>query len=593
KVNGTQVVGAQGYKIADPEATVESNTEAIKELLTLLRNWGAVGTLSRSTLNDSLISLWMMNNVNDSHGSNHLTNNGAVTFDSAGANFSGLNHLSVANNSTLDPTTYQSFTYAARFRLNSKATTQSILSKTDGASANEYALNYVSAADGFDRFRWNVYPGGNTQVGVTASSAGAPSAGVDYLVVAWYDAQTVQACIQVNGGTADCTSVALIPHPYTSTLAIGATLAPGAALRLNGSVRFVGFWGKALTSEERAELYENQAVLSYPLKDETTARLEHVIQPYSLFDSRAPAHASAQPGGFTYALPYSRAIFTTAATSMDVQVYTSNNEALARGRSFNVRVNGADYALVEAPQSSSAVATLTVALPAGQKTVEVWSGTQFLQVTTLVGTWLRKVTFNAPAQIKAVSNRQPHLVAYGDSITVGDTREGWTMLLRDVYPGSVALEAWGGRSLVQDAPNAPARATLVNQIATQSPDVIWLGIGTNDYGGVGFGEQSAASFGTAYAALLDELHVARPTAAIYAQSMTPRANEAANNYGNTLPQYRSQVQTACAARPWCNFVDGTAIPGWSNATDLTFDGVHLSTAGNQKAFNYFRTFLGL
>lgn len=598
KVNGVQVVGAQGPNIPDPDGTLEGNTDTIQQLLDLFRDWGAVSSLYRSTLNDSLVSLWQLNNVNDAHGGNHLTNNGGVTFDSLGANFSGANHLSVADSASFHISYRQSWTVAARVRLNSKATSQAIVSKTDGASANEFSLFYVSLADGFDRFRFNVYPGGTGFTGVTASSAGSPSTGTDYLLIAWYDARNHTINIQVDNGAVDSAAATLTSHPYTASLAIGAL--SGSSNKLNGSVRFVGLWSKELTAEERQELYDNQNALTYPLQDDTTARTEYLIQNYQLFDNRAEAWAGPEPNGYFYALPYSRAIFTTAATSMDVEEFCNTDTEAADARQINVRVNGADYAIIQAPGTggtSGAVTTHTVTLPPGPKTVEVWTGLQTLHVSGVVGTWLRRISFNALAQIKTPENKAPHMIVYGDSISIGGgadvpCREGWTMLLRDAWPGSLAVDGWGGRSLYQDAPNNTARAEFVQKLVTQNPDVLWLSIGTNDYGGVGFGEQSAASFGTAYAALLDEAHALLPALVIYAQSPFLRTSEAANVYGNTLPQYRTQISTACASRAWATFVDGTAVTGFSVPADLD-DVVHPNTGGHAKIAAWAEGVLGV
>lgn len=593
KVNDKQVLSTQLPNVPDLDGTDAGRDALIQALVDLVRHHGLVSNLFESTLNDSLISAWLMSDLTDSVGSNHLTNTGGVTFDEDGANFSGSNQLSVANNASLQIPFRQSWAVAALVKLNNKSATQTIVSKADGASANEFSLVY--AGDAIDRFRLNVYPGGNTVEHVDADSAGSPAVDTDYLVVCGYDALANEIWISINGDTPDAASATLTSHPYTAPLLVGSLA--GGAYRLNGSVRFLLLWDKTLVAEEIAELNENQDALTVPLQDETTARLENLIQPYHLHDNRAVAYADAETGYF-YSLPYARAVFTTSATSMDVEIYSNNNEAGAQGRLYNVRVNGVDYALPEAPQSTGTVATETIALPAGNKTVEVWSGFQALFSGVVKGVWLRRITFNQPAQVKTPGNKQPHVVIVGDSIACGagadvPTREGWTMLLRDAYPGSVAIEAWGGRSLFQEASDGTARAAFVQKIVTQNPDVIWLAIGTNDYGGVGFGEQSASDFGADYAALLDDLHAALPAALIYAESMLPRASEAANNFGNTLPQYRTPIFTACATRPWATFVDGTAVTGWVNGTDLSGDGVHPTTSGHGKQEDYALTFLGL
>lgn len=591
-VNDTLVVGAQGDAIADPDESVASNTEAIKALLAHFRGWGSLSTLYRSTLNDGLVSLWLMNSVNDAAGSNHLTNTGGVTFNAAGANFSGSNHLSVANNSSFQIDYRQSFTLVADARLDTKATTQAIYSKTDGVSANEFSLVYASAADGIDRFRFNVYPGGTTQVGVNASSAGSPATATDYFIVARYDAWAHQICIQVNNGAADCASATLTSHPYTAQFAVGSLSVPGPSLRLDGSVRVVGLWSRELSAEEGAELYGNRAALAYPLKAATTARLEHVVQPYHLFDNRAEAHAAAE-AGYGYALPYSRAGYSTTATSMVVEEYSNNGEVDARGRKLNVRVNGANYTLITAPQAGG-VTQHTVPLPVGNKVVEVWNGFQFLSGSDLLGTWVRSVTFNAPAQVRAPGNKGPHLVAQVDSIGAGagantPTLDGWIMQLRDIYPGSVAVEGWGGRQFYHCASDSVARALCVQQVITQNPDAFLGTLGTNDYFAASW---TAAAFGTAYAAFLDDLHAARPGMPVYLLSPIPRTTETANGVGSTLGNYRTQVQTVCAARSYCTFIDGSAVTGFNTGTDL-FDVVHPNSSGHGKIFNYVRMFFGL
>jgi lysophospholipase L1-like esterase len=164
------------------------------------------------------------------------------------------------------------------------------------------------------------------------------------------------------------------------------------------------------------------------------------------------------------------------------------------------------------------------------------------------------------------------------------------MLLRDDYPGSVAVEGYGGRQLYHDAVDGTARAAFVQKVVTQEPDAFLSAIGTNDYFAASW---TAANFGTAYAALLDALHTARPGMAVYLMSPTPRTTETANGVGSTLANYRTQVLTVCAARSsYCTYIDGAAVTGFNTGTDLA-DPVHLNTGGNLKVENYLKTFFGL
>jgi lysophospholipase L1-like esterase len=140
--------------------------------------------------------------------------------------------------------------------------------------------------------------------------------------------------------------------------------------------------------------------------------------------------------------------------------------------------------------------------------------------------------------------------------------------------------------------DATARAGFVSKLGSVYPgaDIIWLAIGTNDYG---LNKWSAANFGYAYAALLDALHVRFPTATIYTQTPIQRTVETANTFGDTLPNYRTQITTAQAARAaWCTLVVGTGAT-WPQAPGDLDDGVHPTDAGHLKYANSVKTVLGL
>jgi lysophospholipase L1-like esterase len=122
--------------------------------------------------------------------------------------------------------------------------------------------------------------------------------------------------------------------------------------------------------------------------------------------------------------------------------------------------------------------------------------------------------------------------------------------------------------------DASARSAFVSVVSAYSPSILWIAIGTNDYG---LNKWSAASFGTAYAALLDALNSALPDLFIYCQTPIVRANEAANGSGSKLGDYRTQIATAVSTRTaYAKLIDGTAIL----TTDDLADGVHPTTAGH-------------
>ncbi len=280
--------------------------------------------------------------------------------------------------------------------------------------------------------------------------------------------------------------------------------------------------------------------------------------------------------------PLARLVYTTDATSVDIDTWNDIYSLFPGETSIGLRIDGVDYATVEPGAAGDQVDTL--ALGAGTKTIEFINGMQtspgFGPPANVAGTFIKNLTFNAAATL-VTQPTSPRLLVYGDSISVGafadsPPLEGVWSLVRNEYPGSLIVEGWGYRSLFDDCSNDPKRADFVSHIKGLSPSIIWIAIGTNDYG---LNKWNAATFGTAYAALLDDLHTALPTATIYCQTPLDRGTETANGSGSTMGDYRTQITNASNARSgYCVTVDGTgaSYPG----TSLTVDGIHPTTAGH-------------
>lgn len=308
-----------------------------------------------------------------------------------------------------------------------------------------------------------------------------------------------------------------------------------------------------------------------------------------LFDTGTTSTPSAS---YILASPFSRWVWTTDAAEVWIKGYTNLYSNFATWAYLAVLSNGSLVGTIAA--SADGVFAGKLALPAGAKTVEIVSSLQSKPSSTVIGTFPTCVYFfggssNGTAmQSPSASGR---LLIYGDSIAVGanataPTTEGWATLLR-AYRGNVALEAWGYRSLNDDASDGTARAAFVTQMASYSPSIIWLAIGTNDYG---LNKWTAANFGTAYAALLDDLHTALPSATIYCQTPLVRSTETANGSGSTLGNYRTQISTAQSTRSaYAVLVDGSAI---LTTGDLD-DGVHPTTEGHALYYAAVKTTLGI
>ena len=302
--------------------------------------------------------------------------------------------------------------------------------------------------------------------------------------------------------------------------------------------------------------------------------------------------AAVQESGYVRTSAFSRAVYDTTATKALVTIQSPARASFSTMIQLGVYVDGVFQEAIT--PTSTAAQSQIINLPAGNKRVEFVGGLQTApaQAVPALGTYFVGASANAPM---TVVNESPtnRILIYGDSIAVGanatiPTAQGWPVLLRSAYaPDSVAMEAFGFRSLALDADTAPKRATLVATLAGYAPSIIWLAIGTNDYG---LNKWTAANFGTAYAALLDDLNAALPGVAIYCQTPLVRTTETANTLGDTLIQYRAAIATAVSTRTaFATLVDGTAI---LTTGDLA-DGVHPTTAGHALYATYVQGVLGI
>lgn len=274
---------------------------------------------------------------------------------------------------------------------------------------------------------------------------------------------------------------------------------------------------------------------------------------------------------------YAFAEYTTTATMIEVTSYTTIYGDFPAWAQVVVMVDGAFHQAITA--NALGAFTGRVNLPSGTKTVGIVNGLQSRPLATVIGSWPITIRANATlTQIAPTANNR--VLFYGDSITVGGNAttpaaQGYVPLVRAAYaPDSVAVEGWGYRALYDDCVDATARAAFVAKVVAWAPERLWMAIGTNDYG---LNKWTAAAFGTAYAALLDDLHAALPSATIFAQTPLLRTTETANGSGSTLGDYRTAIATAVSTRTaYATLVDGTAIM----TTASLADGVHPTTAGH-------------
>ncbi|HSL43190.1 MAG TPA: SGNH/GDSL hydrolase family protein [Anaerolineales bacterium] len=269
-------------------------------------------------------------------------------------------------------------------------------------------------------------------------------------------------------------------------------------------------------------------------------------------------------------------VFETESTSVTIDVKNTTPEAFGAVGEISIEDGSGTTTYQLEPGES----TIVHPMPGGKKRVIITAGGQSRFRGEMRGVFIREITFDRPAM--AIQPSPPRILIYGDSLATGGnvdhpSAEAWPVLLRQHH--SVIVEAYGYRTLYDDASAPEKRSEFTSRISALSLEYVWLAMGTNDYG---LEVWSAREFGEAYAATLDAIHSLNPQARVFAQSPILRAEEPANFFGNDLNDYRQQIADACMARSaWCVFVDGRD-PAFPQPEELDEDGIHLTTESSLK-----------
>ncbi|MGI4819877.1 MAG: hypothetical protein ACRYFV_01590 [Janthinobacterium lividum] len=195
-----------------------------------------------------------------------------------------------------------------------------------------------------------------------------------------------------------------------------------------------------------------------------------------------------------------------------------------------------------------------------------------------------------PSSVPAVQ-----MVYIGDSIEGGGGTDiaytqAHTRLLADMIVangGRLTVESVAGGSLNEfygTATPDDVKAANIARIKAEggaAPRRIYAcKLGTND---VGRAASDAATFGANYAALVDALHTADPSAEIWA--ITPLR---VATYEATLETFRVPIRNLGSSRPWLKIREGSTV---LTTADLRPDGVHPVPAGHvtlaQTEYNWF------
>ncbi|MCC6520488.1 hypothetical protein IT403_00685 [Candidatus Nomurabacteria bacterium] len=349
----------------------------------------------------------------------------------------------------------------------------------------------------------------------------------------------------------------------------GATVSPVTDIGLTASTAYD--YRVAYTDATPTTVYSNTITITT-----SAATTTYIVQESDLWDNGYDNISAPRQSTF------SRFVFTTNAASVTVGGTTSIYASYAPFAHLGLRVDGVNQSSLAFTTNGSQNFTVTLGTAGTTRTVEIISGAESKPSSTVIGSFIDSITYADTASFSVVTPtvQADRILIYGDSIASGGNAtnpeiEAYVPLLRDTYGHSVMLESWGYRALYDDANTSGLRSAFVGRVAGYDPETVWVAIGTNDYG---LNKWSATNFGTAYAATLDDLHAALPSARIVCQTPIVRSSESANSFSNTLSSYRSQISTICNARSWTTLVDGSTL---LTTSDLA-DGVHPSTSGHAK-----------
>lgn len=207
-----------------------------------------------------LVSWWSLNETsgtrNDSHGSNHLTDNNTVG-STTGKQGNAANFISANTEylSRADPFVLSQFTLAAWVNLTDKSTSYMIASKW-GTPNKEIMMMYFQTVDRFVCF--GSADGTANSAQVNADAFGAPSAGTWYFVVCQWNGSNLT--IQVNNGTANSAALASI---YNGTAPWMIGYRADSLFPMNGNVDEVVLYSRALSADEREWLYNSGTGRTY------------------------------------------------------------------------------------------------------------------------------------------------------------------------------------------------------------------------------------------------------------------------------------------------------------------------------------------
>jgi hypothetical protein len=228
----------------------------------------AVGT-RQSSLLTNLISHWKLDEAsgtrNDSHGTNHLTDENTVTQTTgkltSAAQFTAANseRLIVADNASVS-TGDINFSMAGWFYVDSLAAQRTLASHM-GALTNRTFNLYINTSG---RLTFDVYST-SALVGQARTNGGTVTTGSWHFCYVEHDATNNQASVSLNNGSLITVSTSAALGDCDRDFRIGAAEVSNVPAQfMDGRMDGWSLWKRLLTSDERTALYNSGNGLEYP-----------------------------------------------------------------------------------------------------------------------------------------------------------------------------------------------------------------------------------------------------------------------------------------------------------------------------------------
>lgn len=232
------------------------------------------------SLYTSLVSFWELEEASgsraDAAGTNTLTDNATVTSGTGkvgtGATFTAANSEFLSHTSNSDLQTGDvDWTISLWFKATSTAALQSVLSKHNETSGNaEYSI--LITTDPVVR----VYTFRATDSQAIINSSVTLSNGTWYHVVTSHDATADTISVWVNLTADSAGTGGALQAAGTAPFYIGGRAYAASLLPFDGMIDQVGLWKRVLTSQERTDLYNGGAGLSYAAMAPATGRVSRM-----------------------------------------------------------------------------------------------------------------------------------------------------------------------------------------------------------------------------------------------------------------------------------------------------------------------------